>query len=175
MIDTGLIEEMQVEAIQSLKARGIISTCTRLIPESYVTSIELGFSTLNHYGFTIRAPQHAWPPIASGHAGWLASRFEPITDRRQISQWDFARSAGTEVDETFTAITQSAGVINAVRMSGLAHLAAGMHLGATNAFNGDKIFSAEPLQVAAGTRVRVRVRYMLGGGLSSLKFELSAE
>ena len=41
LIDTGLMDEMQVPVINALRGRGVIDPGTRLIPEKYTTFVEL--------------------------------------------------------------------------------------------------------------------------------------
>ncbi|MDE2179670.1 MAG: 50S ribosomal protein L11 methyltransferase [candidate division NC10 bacterium] len=58
MMETGLMDEMQVSAINALRERNIITAKTRLIPFQYETFIELGFTDFNYYGYKVFAPKH---------------------------------------------------------------------------------------------------------------------
>src|SRR5262249_29776329 len=41
LVDTGLMDEMQVEVITTLRRRGVIGAATRMIPEQYTSFVEL--------------------------------------------------------------------------------------------------------------------------------------
>src|SRR5262245_20454533 len=75
MMDTGLMDEMQVTAINSLHERNVLTAETRLIPFRYETFLELGFTNFNYYGFKILAPKHDWPHYSSLDNGWLLTDF----------------------------------------------------------------------------------------------------
>ncbi|MFM8220054.1 MAG: hypothetical protein ACKOJF_14175, partial [Planctomycetaceae bacterium] len=55
------------------------------------------------------------------------------------------------------------GTVNAVSLSGVAHLGGGVTLGATPAFKGRKLLPIEPFEVVAGEPIRVRVTGVRGG------------
>ncbi len=62
--------------------------------------------------------------------------------RRGESVW---REIETEIERTLSFEAQQRGEINAVRVSGGAHLTSAVRLGATNAFNGDKVIPIPPM------------------------------
>jgi predicted RNA methylase len=80
LMDTGLMDEMQVSAFNTLRDRGIITTKTRLIPFHYETFIELGFTDFNYYGYKILAPKHDWPHHSGDANGWLPTAFHAFCD-----------------------------------------------------------------------------------------------
>jgi predicted RNA methylase len=176
MMDTGLMDEMQVTAINALRARKILSGQTRMIPFLYETSVELGYTEFKYYGFTLLVPQHQWAHYANGNNGWLPTSFEAIAPPERVALTDFRSNIDPDVTAAFTVTAQRSGVVNAVRVSARTELAPGLILGATNALNGDKILPlGEDVLVEAGARYRVNVSYRMGGGLDSLKAGLRKE
>ena len=99
--------------------------------------------------------------------------FQPQSPRTRVSTADFRHHVGTALRRQFSFAASDDGEINAVRLSGCAHLTNRTSLGATNAFNGDKIVPIEPCRARQGQLVHVDVRGDLGGGLGSLQVLVS--
>jgi protein arginine N-methyltransferase 1 len=175
MMETGLMDEMQVTAINSLRERSIIAPRTRMIPFQYETFIEFGYSDFTFYGFKLLVPQHNWTHYSDGSNGWLSTVFHPHTDPHRIGLVDFQQPIETEVSTTFPLSATSDGLINAVRLSANAHLVKGLVLGATNAMNGDKVIPIDETRVEQGGAYRAEVSYRMGGGLESLQVRLVRE
>lgn len=172
LIETGLIDEPQVPVMNELRARSVIGPRTRLIPDRYLTSVELVAVDDAFYGFRVAAPFHEWPYYAH-EEGWHPTIVEPLTTRQVVSDVNLCQHVTPEVgcDVTFEAVAD--GVANAVRLTGVAHLAPGIPLGATNALNGDKILCLDqPALLRAGDRLTCRVAFAMGGGLKSFACRL---
>jgi hypothetical protein len=70
MIETALMDESQISAINRLFHRGIVNSGTRFMPESYRTSVQLVSISRGLYGYAIMAPHHEWPFYAESASGW---------------------------------------------------------------------------------------------------------
>jgi predicted RNA methylase len=143
IIETGLLDEQQVPVLNALRRRGVITAATRLLPATYVTTLELVDADHRYYGFAIAAPKHEWPFYASG-PGWHPT---PVA--------------------TTSAAVVTARETNAVRLAGRIGLSARHALGPTHALNGDKILPIAPLRGVA--RATLRRRYRMGAGLGALE------
>lgn len=175
LIDTGLLEEMQVEVLNALRERGVISPTTRIIPARYSTSIELVDLDDRFYGFHISGPKHEWPSFTTD-ATWYQIGVVPLTDRGLVAEIDFSARVETTVQRTVTLLGRRTGVARALKLSGVAHLAPGIDVGATDTINGDKILDLmEPVPVVEGEPLTLEVSYVLGGGLSTLRCVLSED
>ncbi len=169
LIDTGLLDEMQVEVVNALRARGVIGPASRLIPSRYTTFAELVTVDDTFYGFHIAAPKHEWPFYANPDPTWCETAITPLTSREAVAQVDFGRPIDPTISRLVRLTGTSDGVANAIRLSGECQLAPGVSLGATNAFNGDKLLHLpNSVPIAAGEIVGLRIEYELGGGLRSL-------
>lgn len=172
MMETGLMDEMQVSAINALRERNIITAKTLLIPFQYETFIELGFTDFNYYGYKVFAPKHDWPHYLGGSNGWLQTSFHAHSIPHCVDTVDFRQPIQSAVDMTLAIKVESDGLLNAVRLSARAHLAKGFVLGATNALNGDKVLPIDKIRLTKGQIIQVRVSYQMGGGLASLQVKL---
>ncbi|HCB04478.1 MAG TPA: 50S ribosomal protein L11 methyltransferase [Nocardioides sp.] len=165
LVETGLLDEMQVAVMNGLHERGVIGTGTRLIPESYETSVQLAATDNTHFGFTILAPKHEWPYYAQAPDQWEHLRWTPVSERRTVCALDFtAGPVDPVVDVTVGFTVEDGATANALVLSGVAGLTTGMTLGACNSFSGDKVL---PLPDCRG-EVEVRLRYEMGEGLDNI-------
>jgi hypothetical protein len=77
----------------------------------------------------------------------------------------------TDLNQLPSFIPSSDGEVNAMRITGCAHLTDEASLGATNAFDGDKIVRIQPSRLCRGQRAQVSIRSTLGAGFSSVRVE----
>ena len=162
IIETGLMDEEQVPVLNALRARGVVTAATRLIPAGYETTLQLVSADHSYYGFEIAAPKHEWPFYASG-PGWHPTPIEPASDVVCVSRVDFGAGPVTEqvAGEAELAVDPAANV-NAVRLGGRVRLSDALTLGPSHALNGDKIL---PIGAFSGSpRARLRWRYRMGAG-----------
>ncbi|MGH9884008.1 MAG: 50S ribosomal protein L11 methyltransferase [bacterium] len=177
LIDTALMEEMQVEVVNTLRERGVIALTTRVIPERYTTYVELVEDRSTYYGFRIAAPKHEWPFYRScGDDRWHPTQVVPLTDRVAVASVDFRRVIAPAVTHQMMLTGRHGGVANGARLSGRIQLAPAVVLGATNAMNGDKILRLErDVRVSAGARLCVSIYCGLGEGLASFCCDVSEQ
>ncbi|HKX32414.1 MAG TPA: 50S ribosomal protein L11 methyltransferase [Blastocatellia bacterium] len=173
MMETGLMDEMQVTGINALYERKILTAETRLIPFRYETFIELGFTNFEYYGFKIFAPKHDWPHYTDRDNGWLPTEFHALSDSYRIGSVDLQPPIECRVETCLPVKAKNNGVVNAVRISARAHLAKGLILGATNALNGDKILPVEEMCLTEGQTLQAGVSYQMSGGLVSFQVKFS--
>jgi SAM-dependent methyltransferase len=173
MLDTGLLDETQALVTNRLRGRGVITDRTRLIPYRYETYAEFGGADLEYYGYRVLMPAHRWPHCDDEEAGWLPVAFRPYGPRTLAYAADFRSFVFTTVSKSLTFVASDHGEINAVRISGCAHLTPRTRLQATNAFNGDKVVPIDPFRVRRGQLVHARIDCELGAGLGSLHVAVS--
>jgi protein arginine N-methyltransferase 1 len=175
LIETGLMDELQVPVINALRARGVIGPATRMIPERYTTFVDLIRDDSAYCGFRIAAPKHEWPFYAQSEDGWFPARITLLTDKAAVSCADFRGFVDPRVVSQVTVNGLQNGVANSLRLSGEIQLAPGIMLGPTNALNGDKILHLEDqVRVTAGEALEIDLRYGLGEGLRSLQCHVSS-
>jgi protein arginine N-methyltransferase 1 len=173
LIETGLMDELQVPVLNALRARGVISLSTRVIPEAYTTFVDLVRDDSTFYGFRIAAPKHEWPFYAQTESGWHPGAISALTDKAAVATADFRDYVEPRVTSRVTMLGREEGVANGLRLSGLLRLAPGVILGPTNALNGDKILPlADEVPVSPGEEIALDLSYGLGDGLLSLQYQV---
>lgn len=168
VIDTGLIEEMQVPVLNHLHDEKVIGPGTRVVPSRYQASLELVEVDDTFYGFTIKAPMHEWPFYAPDPATWIPTAVRALSAAGSLLDLDFGEPVPTEIERSLVLEASEIGTANAVRLSGLAVLSPEVQLGPTPAFNGDKLLHLDIGPVQPGDRVQLDLRYTPGDGFDSL-------
>ena len=162
MIETGLMDEMQVPAINALRESGAIGAATQMIPFRYRTFIELGAFPFNYYGFDIKFPVHDW-------SGAYENKFRACSVKRLVDDVDFRQTNAFRVDKTISLTPKRSGTVNAIALSGFAHLREGLVAGESTSINGRKIIPIDELRVKQGQTVKLRVTYEMGHGMGTLQ------
>jgi SAM-dependent methyltransferase len=162
MIDTWLLDEHQVPALNALRAASTIDAKTRVIPHRYEAFITFGELDFNCYGFKLPFPIHDWPDLGDD-SGWYPLTFRAIAQTVKVFDADFNGLIDPEFEMAVSVLPTADGVINAVRLSGLAHLGERVSLRDTLAFNGNKILPIAEMPVTAGKAVTFRICGFRGG------------
>jgi len=175
IIETGLIDEMQVPVMNLLRERGVIGPDTTVLPEKYQSYLECVYTNHEYYGFKILAPKHEWPFYENPKEGWYHSEFEPVSEKKLILEADFNQIIDPKVSTqiVFERIKDTAKPITAIRLSGIITLCEGVELGPTNALNGDKIFPIDPA-MQGSEHVKVEISYEMGSGYRAFNFLASS-
>lgn len=169
LVETGLLDEMQVSVMNRLRSSGVVTDRTRLVLESYVTSLQLVTTDQQHYGFTVLAPKHEWPYYRRDAQQWEHLRWRAVSDVVTLSAVDFTAGLVDPVVDTTVRLQVPAGErADAFVLSGAAGMHGGSVLGACNSFSGDKVIALPPCT----GEVSLRVRYTMGHGLDDLSVEL---
>jgi predicted RNA methylase len=171
LIETGLIDELQVPAVNMFFDRGVATAATRFVPEGYRTEVQLMWADERHYGHVIRVPQHEWPSFSASD-GWTRLAATERSRRAEIWSGRFADGPiEPEVRSEVVLPVTPPGPVNALKLSGRVLLAGNLELGATNAMNGDKIL---PLGGEHDTHAAaLTISYGMGRGLRSFAAKLS--
>jgi len=171
LIETGLMDEMQVPVMNALHQAGIVGTKTKVIPQAYQTNLELVHVDDEFYGYKIKAPKHMWPFYALDLNEWSHPIVTPLSSKLTVA--DLNLEGGTnnqDVDMTLNfKLLKADKPINAIRISGLLTLTDGVELGAAHSVNGDKILSLPEEIPPEDDQVNLHVSYKMGGGLGSFQ------
>ncbi len=168
LIETGLMDELQVPAINHLKNGNVVDGNTRYIPAYYKTNMQLVYSDNIYYGYKVVAPKHEWPFYSKTNANWWQTSIVAVSNVIEVCHVDFSELQIEErVEKIITFKLNKGKTANGLRISGIITLVAGIELGPTNALNGDKILELEP--ISGADEVKLKVSYKMGGGLGLLK------
>lgn len=161
MIDTWLLDEHQVPALNALRAAGTLDSKTRVIPHRYQAFVEFGGVDFHCYGFDLPFPVHDWPD--ADDRVWHPLPFRAVSEPVTVFDADFRDRVDPAFEAAVSVVPTVSGVINAVRLSGVVHLGEGVSLRDTPAFNGNKILPIAAVPVTAGKAVTFRITGFRGG------------
>lgn len=164
LIETWLLDELQIPALNALRANRVIGEKTKIIPEHYEAFATLGHLEVSCYGFQLPFPLHNWPFLEESR-GWKSLPFEPVTETVKVFELRFNRYIDPNFNLTIRAKPIAAGTVNAVKLSGMAHLTSEILLGPTVAFNGDKVIPIPPIEVHPEEPVILSLSGRWGGDL----------
>ncbi len=169
LIETGLLDEMQVAVMNNLHERGAIGEKTKVIPKAYNTFLQLVHTDSSFYGYHIATPKHDWPYYSEDTNSWEQLKTETVSEIKQVGHFDFQSGrVEPKVDVTLEFTIEDNTTANTIRLSGEAQLNDEITLGACNSFSGDKVLHLD--KDYRGT-VRFKVSYTMGAGLDNLKIE----
>ena len=170
IIETGLLDEMQLQVINELRTKGVISAVTRIIPGSYESFIRLADVDNNFYGFKVMAPIHDWPFYSNDGNNLHRLKKTFLSEKKSLGRFDFeAAPVPASVSRTISFKIDAGQKVNAVELSGVATLGSGFELGATNAFNGNKFILID--EITGPKEFNLHVSYEMGQGLGNLKLK----
>jgi predicted RNA methylase len=166
LIDTGLLDELQVPVMNSLVERGVITDATRVIPAGYRTTLQLVTVDEKMYGFKIKTLRHEWP-FYSRDKHWASVPIQERSD--QVVAWEGSFNSGphsTLVERRLRFTVPVPSIVNGLKISGSAILSPSQEVGAHDSLNGDKIVPI--VERAVSGHVELDVSYEMGGGLGGL-------
>ena len=166
LVDTGLLDEMQVAVMNSLRGRSVIGSQTKLIPQAYETFLQLVDTDNQFYGYQIAAPKHDWPYYSQDSGNWEQLKVTAVSKPQKVGHFDFAAGlVAYKIDKTLEFTVVPGEKATALRLSGIAHLTDNIKIGACNSFNGDKILYLDETHQG---QVTLKVSYTMGAGLDNL-------
>jgi precorrin-6B methylase 2 len=142
LIETGMLDEMQVRVINELRNQGTIGANTKIIPSAYETFVRLVQINNDFYGYKIAAPIHDWPFYSLDAKEWHQLDKRYITEPQSLGLFDFhAGLVAPEVNKTLNFKIGDGDSVNAIEISGTSRLSPQTILGAAHSYNGNKIIS----------------------------------
>jgi SAM-dependent methyltransferase len=171
LIETGLLDEMQVLALNTLREKGVIDEHTKIIPGAYETFIRLLEVKNDFYGFKIAAPKHDWPFYSLDAKEWHQLEKEYATEPQGVGKVDFmAGLVDPQVDKTLEFSIPAGKSVNALELSGMSQLSPGVSLGPAHSYNGNKILYFD--EVAGPKDLKLHFSYKMSHGLGNFSYSV---
>ena len=171
LIETGLLDEMQVMVLNDLREKGIIGPATRVIPRAYETSVRLLEVKDDFYGFQIAAPKHDWPFYSLNDKEWHQLQKDYATEPQGLGLVDFeAGRVEPRVEQTLEFDIPNGKNVNSLELSGMSYLSRETKLGPAHSYNGNKILYLD--EIAGPAKVKIRFSYEMSKGLGNFKYHV---
>jgi len=118
IIETGLLEEMQLKVMNELRRKGVIGGKTKVLPAGYETFIKLVDIDNSFYGYKIMAPMHDWPYYSDAKNGWEQVKKQDITEPQSLGYFDFqSQIVSPDVDVTLVIDIPAGKQANGIELS----------------------------------------------------------
>lgn len=166
MFDTGMIAELQGEAIKALWENGVINEKTRFIPglaENYLDLIEYNF---NFYGFEMPFT------LQARNFGVSENINRKLSGPTLFASVDLTKPIDTCIDSRVKIQVLRSGKFNAVRLRTKVKLNENLSLWGTSDMNMPVIYPVKPKKVKKGEEILAAVSYSMGEGFSGVKLAL---
>lgn len=172
LIETGLLDEMQVTVINNLHERKIINDRTKIIPAMYETYIQFVNINSLYYGLPIATPKHDWPYYSEDINNWEQLNVEPVSKKLKLNTVNFYDNyTNPKFSKKFSVQLDKNKSANAIRITGKAYLTEKIIVYACNSFNGDKIINLD--QEYSG-KLDVNVNFVMGAGLDNFNVKINS-
>lgn len=165
LLTTGMIEESQVEVVNSLYQNGLIDSETILVPNMVDTFISLTCIDYDICGANMKMLRHLWkdfPQIQNNT--FLSKPYE-------LSSIDFSRPVDLVQEKLLNFVVSKSGVVNGLFLSSLTHLCKGLILSDTLTLNAPVVIPIDDIEATAGDILSFVIKYRFGGGFESFSAE----
>lgn len=165
LLATGLVDEMQVEAINNLVTRNLISKETVVIPfaqDNYLTLAETDFSL---HGFNMKMIKHLWSHDEDSDS------FKLLSEKKIINRVVFNQKNERNVSTILSFKTLQPGTINSVCLTSkiIVDEKELVTLDSTHSLNPIVFIPLPEKTIEKGQEVKIELNYLMGGGFNNFK------
>lgn len=166
MLTTGMIDEMQVPAVNNLHRQGLISPETIVIPYRVDTFASLANVRFDICGLNMKMIRHLWKGFPE--TAWTKC----ISDELMLSSVEFTSPCPEFFQGTLSFEIKESGVVNALYLTSKTFLTPDITLGDTLTLNAPVVIPLPDLKVEFGDRVNVEIRFKYGGGYENFRVKI---
>jgi len=164
MIATGLIEELQVPAVNNMLR--FANKNVKVLLKRYKTYIDIVNNNEEYYGHKFKVVRYEYPDLKKLHS-------LSFSDRYLISDVDFTKvNKDMVVDSSMSIRITKNGVVNSIRISSDTIFFDDSVLGATFAYSYPIILPIKEIVVKKGDILKVDISYKLCGGMHTLHYSI---
>ena len=168
LLTTGMVDEPQVRAINNLHAKSLVSSSTRFIPERQDTFISL--VRVDYQWFGINAPMilHLW----RWH-NWKNLKLQIMSKPTLLNSISFDQINKERFATVLEVMAHQSGAVNALYLTSKSILSKGVTVEDTEALNAPMLIPLKKAkQVTQNQKVKIKVRYIFGGGYGNFRAEV---
>lgn len=174
LIDTGLIDELQVPVYNHLVKTKVVDNETVFLPDRYTTYVCPINTNLEYFGFKIMAPKHNWPFYKENMTEWQIGPNYFIGEKKICSDVKFDGKLIQESQNySNTWIFPDKTLINSIGIYGRMYFPGMSTGGEFNSLNGEKIIPFE--HFVESNTLTLDLNYNFGKGLNSLHIKTTGE
>jgi predicted RNA methylase len=165
LLTTGMIDELQVDAVRNLHARGVVGPATRFIPQRIVTHASLVDMDFRVCGLEMKMVRHLWLDFPD------RERAKPLSAPVAVSDVHFSRCPDPWLDRVLEFQVETDGILNGLKLWSDTELYYCIHISDTLTLNAPVVVPMREREVQKGDRLMVRLSYVYGQGFDGLRVE----
>lgn len=151
MLDTALIDEEQVQVINNVL--DYTKENTIFIPKSTYDTVQLGYSNILH--ITYKEDENI--------------RFKSLSNEVKYNSVDFSNKINPQFDKDIKIIIENSGEINSLLITTYTCVSEELIIGPTPMLNPPLLIPVNNLKVSKGDMIKINLKYIMGGGLNTIK------
>lgn len=163
MLATGLVDEMQVQAINNLYNQGIITPKTIIIPFAQENYISLAQTNFSIYKFNMKMVRHLWSHDNNKNL------LNPVTDKILLNKIYFSQKNNEIFSKQFTFKISQEAKINSLCLTSriIVEKKENNILESTHSLNPIVLIPLPERRVKIGDIISININYRLGGGFNN--------
>ncbi len=165
LLATGLVDEMQVDAINNLYSQDLIGANTVVIPYAQENYLSLASTDFNLYGFKMKMIKHLWSHDAA------EGSYKIFSDKNLINKVVFNQKNERNYSGILKFLVSEPGEINSLCLTSkiLVDEKGEITLTETHSLNPIVFIPLPERKVSKGDEVSIKLDYQMGGGFSNFK------
>lgn len=165
MLDTGMIAEQQVQAINTLVDNGVITPSTVVIPNRCKTYVEFGYYDFDFYGFDMPFIVQARNFLATQKMKYF------VSDKIEVADIDLTVKNDTKVETAVTLSPLRSASVNCIVISSQIDMGHGIETFGTTDMNMPVVVPIDPIEVEQGKTYKFKISYDMGYGFGGFEIK----
>jgi predicted RNA methylase len=157
MLSSGMVDEMQVQAINNLHRQGVVSSQTVFLPQRQDTYVSLAHIDFNLFGFKMKMILHAWKIFKN-------IKIKDLSGNMLLNSIDFRSTTEEYFENTIKIPITQSGTLNALWLYSRAWLTNSHYLENTISLNPPVAIPLPEIAVTKGDVVELKIAYTFGHG-----------
>ena len=163
MLTTGVVDEFQVQAINNLYEKNLVTPNTIFIPKKHETFVTLVNSNQTFFGIKMPMIVHLW----RWH-NWRSLSIKNMSEITLLNTLDFKSIVSEISNETIQIKVRKSGFVNGFCLTSVSTLTDKIILHDTDALNAPVYIPLPERAVKKGDILKFNVKYTFGGGFQNL-------
>lgn len=165
LLTTGMIDEVQVPAVNNLYRNNLIHDKTIFVPGRVVTYASLAQVNFELYGLDMKMVRHLWYDFPETHST------TELTERCVLHDFTFNIPIDPQQQRTLDFPVMAPGIVNALLLKTETFLAPGVSIWDTLTLNAPVVLPLEERLVGIGEKISMSLEYVFGSGYSNFHIQ----
>ena len=166
LLTTGLIDEVQVPAINNLHEKGYVTNNTVFVPSNVLTSITLVNSDYNLYGLNMKMIRHLWKDFPN------SDKSMRLSDICELTNINFSTICPEKVEKEIMFKIQENGIANGLLLESRTYLSNSVFIDDTLTLNAPVLIPIADIHVEKNQMIKFSFDYTHGAGYDRFLYKI---